>query len=172
MDGAPAGGEWTPAGRFVFAGDLSGSGSKDAPDLESFYVAHLASTWGALGVDVSHANHHARKTSSGPSYTASLAPKDGQLRNVLAGINEGYSGLPFTGVASPSKDALATWCDGNHLGGGNFWVTNVAPFGSSNAQLINAQANVVVQTIQQGLGYRIQTRGTPMTLKSFVSVRH
>lgn len=157
--------------RYVFAGDLTGSGSSDAPDLESFYVTHLGSNWGALGTDIAHANHHARKTSNGPSYTASLAPKDGLTRNVIAGINAGYTGLPFTGVASPSKDALASWCDGNHLGTGNFWVTNVAPFGSSNAQLINSKSNVVFQTLQAGAGYRIQTT-TPLQSKTFASVRH
>lgn len=158
--------------RYIFAGDLTGSGSSDAPDLESFYVTHLGSNWGPLGIDVAHANHHARKTSNGPTYTASLAPRDGLTRNVIAGINPGYTGLPFTGVASPSKDALASWCDGNHLGGGHFWVTQVAPFSSSNAQLINAKSTVVLQTIQNGLGYRIQSSAAPVTSKSYPSVRH
>ncbi len=157
--------------RYVFAGDLPGSGSKDAPDLESFVVAHAGATWAGLGADVSHANHHARKTSSGPNYTASLAPKDGRARNVIAGINAGYTGLPFTGVASPSKDALESWCNDNHLGGGTFWVTNVAPFSSEVSQLVVAKSNVVLQTIQGGLGYRIQTTGAPMVSRAFESVR-
>lgn len=157
--------------RFVFAGDLTGSGSSDAPDLESFYVTQLGANWGARGTDIAHANHHARKTSNGPNYTASLAPKDGRSRNVIAGINAGYTGLPGTGVASPSRDALAWWCDGNRLVGGNFWVTNTAPFGSSNAQLIDAKSNVLFQTIQGGLGYRVQTSAVPLISKSYPSVR-
>jgi len=158
--------------RYVFAGDLPGSGSKDAPDLESFVIVHAAAAnWATLGVDVSHANHHARKTSSGPAYTASLAPKDGKARNVIAGINAAYIGAPFTGVASPSKDALESWCSDNHLGGGQFWVTNVAAFSSTVPELVVAKSNVVLQTIQAGMGYRIQTTGTPMVSKAFASVR-
>ncbi len=156
--------------RFVFAGDMSGAGSSDAPDIESFMVAHAGKSWAPLGADVSHANHHARKTSSGPNYVASLAPKDGQQRNVTAGINEAYTGLP--GTASPSSDALAAWLGDNRLAGGNFWVTGTAILNvGSDPAMINAKSAVTYQTIQGGLGYRLQTAAS-LTTKSFISVRH
>ena len=85
--------------RFLFAGDLSGSGQSTEPDLESFLVNSAPEAFGTLGIDVTHANHHARKTSSNMTYVQAAAPDDGRARSVIAGINTAY-------VNSPHQETL------------------------------------------------------------------
>jgi len=115
-------------------------------------------------VDVSHAHHHARHTSSNPTWVAAQAPKDGRSRNVVAGINSGY-------IRSPYADVMANWADGDRLGAGFFWVTQVAALSGSHARLKNAEGKVIVQTIQGGRGYRVQAAGAKLFSVAYPSVR-
>ncbi len=136
--------------RYHFAGDMTGTGQTTEPDVESALVSKSAAVYGALGVDVAHANHHARRTSSNTSFVAKLAPKDGRSRNVVAGINSAY-------LASPYTEVLTGWADGDRLGAGSFWITGSAIGGASHPKLVNAQGEIIVSTVQKGDGYWIQT---------------
>lgn len=149
--------------RYHFAGDLTGAGTAAEPDLETFVVTKAAQRYGSLGVDVTHVNHHARNTSSNAAFTAKLAPADGRPRNLVAGINGAYLG-------SPQAEPLTAWLDGNRLAGGSLWATEVATGGASHASLLDAKAQVIVQTVQGGAGYRVQAaRATPLS-QAFRSV--
>lgn len=140
--------------RLLFAGDLSGSGAAGEPDVESFVMQSHASTFGSLGVDVAHANHHARKTSSNLNWVQTAAPLDGRSRNVIAGINTAY-------VNSPHQEVLDAWLMGGRLGAGRFVVTKRAPAAGTSPLLIDANGRVVVQTVQQGDGYWLQSAAWP-----------
>jgi hypothetical protein len=140
--------------RFLFAGDLSGSGASTEPDVESFVVTNNAALFAPLGVDVAHANHHARKTSSNPTWVGTAAPSDGRARNVIAGINTAY-------VNSPHQETLDAWLTGNRLGAGRFVVTTRAPAAGTSPLLVDAGGRVVFQTIQGGDGYWLQSRPFP-----------
>jgi hypothetical protein len=148
--------------RYHFAGDLTGSGEPTEPDLESF----LVDTWpyGALGVDVVHAHHHGRRTSSNSRFADGLAPRDGRSRNVVAGINNAY-------VGSPHSEVLSVWLDGNRLADGWFWVPTTAASGSSHTRLIDADGAVIIQTLQGGHGYRVQAAGSTLRSHAFPSLR-
>lgn len=140
--------------RFLFAGDLSGSGLPTEPDLESFLVNSQPQVFGALGIDVTHANHHARKTSSNSNYVQAAAPNDGRTRSVVAGINEAY-------VNSPHQETLDAWTAGGRLGAGRLFVTKRALAGANGAGLVDVNGRVVVQTVEQGGGYWVQGQATP-----------
>lgn len=135
--------------RFLFAGDLSGSGQSTEPDLESFLVNSAPGVFSTLGIDVTHANHHARKTSSNMNYVQAAAPNDGRARSVIAGINTAY-------VNSPHQETLDAWTQGGRLGGGRFFVTRRAPAAGTSPQLVDVGGRVVVQTVQGGDGYWVQ----------------
>lgn len=151
--------------RYHWGGDLTGSGAATEPDVES----HLASVaggafYGALGVDVVHAHHHARRTSNNATFVELTAPLDGRSRNVIGGINGGH-------IGSPHGEVLARFGDDNRLGDGYFWITMSASGGDTHPTLIDADANVVLQTRGRGAGYRIQAaRATPLS-HSYASVR-
>jgi hypothetical protein len=149
--------------RYHFAGDLTGAGTTAEPDVESFIVTKAAAKYGALGIDVTHVNHHARNTSSNATFTAKLAPADGRTRNLVAGINGAY-------VGSPQVEVLTSWLDNNHLSGGLLWATEVATGGATHAALLDAKAPVIVQTIQGGAGYRIQAARATPTSRAYRSV--
>ncbi len=145
--------------RYHFGGDLTGSGKPGEPDVESA----LAQTSGprfwagpggkALGVDVVHAHHHARKTSSNATFVAAVAPKDGLGRNVVAGINSAYLG-------SPNDAVVARFASGGRLGAGHFWVTKTTVGGmDASDDLIVADGEVRVRTFAKGAGYRVQAWG-------------
>ncbi|MBL8937386.1 MAG: MBL fold metallo-hydrolase [Archangium sp.] len=140
--------------RFLFAGDLSGSGASTEPDVESFIISSNAATLGALGVDVAHANHHARKTSSNMNWVQAAAPVDGKARNVIAGINTAY-------VNSPHQETLDAWLTGNRLGDGRFVVTKRAPAAGTSPLLVDVNGRLVFQTVQGGDGYWLQARAFP-----------
>ncbi|MEW5851251.1 MAG: MBL fold metallo-hydrolase [Myxococcota bacterium] len=151
--------------RYFFAGDLTGSGASGEPDVESPLVGAAQDVFfGVLGADVIHASHHARKTSSNVTLVAALAPSDGKSRNVLAGINEIY-------VGSPHDEVVRAWADGARLGSGMIWVTDRAPGGATHAALVEADGDVVVQTVQGGRGYRVQAAGGALRSQAFESVR-
>lgn len=140
--------------RLLLAGDLSGSGAPTEPDLESFVVNSAPDAFGPLGIDVTHANHHARKTSSNAHWVAAAAPADGRARNVIAGINAAY-------VNSPHQETLDAWTGGDRLGAGRFVVTARAPAGGTSPFLVDAAGRVVLQTIQGGDGYWLEAAATP-----------
>lgn len=140
--------------RLLFAGDLSGSGAAGEPDVESFVARRQAASLGALGVDVAHANHHARKTSSNATWVQAAAPVDGRGRNVIAGINTAY-------VNSPHQETLDAWLSGGRLGGGRFVVTKRAPAAGTSPLLVDVNGRVTVQTVQQGDGYWLEGAAWP-----------
>jgi hypothetical protein len=152
--------------RYHFGGDMTGSGADDTePDVESHLVATAGSSfYGALGVDVVHVHHHARRTSSNATFVDAMAPKDGRARNAIAGINAAH-------INSPHQETLDAWGDDNRLGGGRIWATTVTATGGSHAQLVNADGPVILQTIQAGRGYRVQAAGDTLFSLAFPSLR-
>ncbi len=137
--------------RFLLAGDLSGSGASTEPDLETFVVNSAPQLFTGGGLDVTHANHHARKTSSNAAWVSAAAPNDGRARNVIAGINDAY-------VNSPHQETLDAWTQGGRLAGGRVVVTKRAPLGGTAAELFDANGRVVLQTVQAGDGYWLEGR--------------
>ncbi|MBL8912691.1 MAG: MBL fold metallo-hydrolase [Archangium sp.] len=133
--------------RFLLAGDLSGSGQPTEPDLESFVVNSAPDVFANGGIDVTHANHHARKTSSNANWVNATAPSDGKTRNVLAGINAAY-------VNSPHQETLDAWTNGARLGpGGRLVVTHRAPLGGTGTALLDVNGRATLQTVERGGGY-------------------
>ncbi len=67
--------------RMLLTGDLTGGGD-GTDDVESFYANRLAavSDIDARGVDVLHAGHHGRKTSTNATWLARLFPSSGHAR--------------------------------------------------------------------------------------------
>ena len=150
--------------RMHFGGDLTGSGETGVPDVETFLVGSLgADVYGARGVDVVHVHHHARDTSSNAAFVALTAPLDGRARNLVAGISPAYLGSPYAAV-------LARWLDGDRLAGGRFWVPEVAAGGASADALVVAGGPVILQTLQAGLGYRVQAAGATLSSAAYPSV--
>lgn len=151
--------------RYHWGGDMTGSGEETEPDVESHLVRVAGETfYGALGMDVTHAHHHVRRTSSNATFVDAMAPSDGLSRNVIGGINGGH-------VGSPHGDVLMRWGDGGRLGEGRIWVTMTATAGDDHAVLVDADADVTLQTLGGGSHYRIQaSRATPLSL-TFESVR-
>ena len=151
--------------RYHWGGDMTGSGEPTEPDVESHLVRVSGDAfYGALGMDVTHAHHHVRRTSSNAVFVDAMAPNDGRSRNVIGGINAGH-------VGSPHGDVLMRWGDGARLGEGRIWVTMTATAGDDHAALVDADADVTLQTLAGGSHYRIQaSRATPLSL-TFESVR-
>lgn len=150
--------------RYHFGGDLHGRAS-DGPDTESHLVAIAGPAYyDSLGVDVIHAHHHARRTSSNATFVGAAAPADGRSRNVVAGINAAHLGSPF-------PEVLEAWGGGGRLADGGIWVTEVTAGGATSDELVIADGPVIVQTIQAGLGYRVQAAGLALTSRAFRSVR-
>jgi len=151
--------------RYHWGGDLTGSGDAGEPDVESHLAAAAGDAWyGALGMDVVHAHHHMRQTSSNPTFVLLTAPSDGRSRNVVGGINGAYLGSPYASV-------LAAWGDGGRLGAGRMWITDAAAGGATHVALVDSGATVIVQTLAHGRGYRVQAaRATPES-RAFATVR-
>lgn len=137
--------------RMLFAGDLTGGGS-DTDDVESFYAARLSRVGvDASGVDVLHAGHHGRNTSSNATWVGALLPADGRSRNALTGISTAH-------LASPHAEVLANLLDGGRLSDGRFWTTTVATGGATAPGLESAQGGMVVlATLEGGAAYAIQS---------------
>jgi hypothetical protein len=150
--------------RYHLGGDLTGAGTADTPDIETHLVRTAGPRFYApLGVDVVHAHHHARRTSSNATLASALAPRDGRSRNVVAGINAAYLG-------SPHPEVLAAWLDGGRLGAGFFWVTARAG-SASHPRLLDAAGPVIIQTLAGGRGYRMQAPDALMFSRAFASLR-
>lgn len=151
--------------RYHWGGDLTGSGDPGEPDVETHLVTHAESTfYGALGMDVTHAHHHVRATSSNATFVAMAAPLDGLSRNVVGGVNEVY-------VLSPYPEVLARWADGARLGSGRMWLTDVAAGGGTHASLLVSGAAVIVQTTGGGTGYWVQAASASPITAGFPTLR-
>lgn len=153
--------------RMLFAGDLTGGGS-DTDDVESFYAARLSEVGvDPAGVDVLHAGHHGRNTSSNPTWIGALLPADGRSRNALTGISTAH-------LASPHAEVLTNLLDGNRLGEGRFWVTTIATGGATAAGVESADGGrVVLATLDGGAAYAIQSiskDGAVLSSRAFPSV--
>jgi len=136
---------------YTFGGDLNGPGGADGPDMEGHVVATSgARVLGSLGADVVHAHHHARETSNGPAFVDWAAPDDGLTRSVIAGINEGY-------IGSPQGAVLDAFLLDDRLAGGRFWITESAS-GALPDDVVNADGDIIIRTVQSGRGYWIQAR--------------
>lgn len=150
--------------RYHFGGDLHGRAS-DGPDVESHLVATSGPAfYGDLGVDVIHAHHHARGSSSNATFVEAMAPVDGLARNVIAGINERHLGSPF-------QETLDAWSSSNRLGEGKIWITTNTVGGGTSPALIEAKGSLIIQTIQEGRGYWMQAVGASVTSRAYESVR-
>ncbi|MBX7192060.1 MAG: MBL fold metallo-hydrolase [Sandaracinaceae bacterium] len=151
--------------RYHWGGDLTGSGDPGQPDVES-HLATIAGAayYGPLGMDVIHAHHHVRRTSSNATFVDLTAPMDGRDRNVIGGVNGAYLGSPYAEV-------LGRWADGARLGEGGIWLTDSATGGASHASLVVAGAAVIVQTTGGGTGYWVQAASDTPTTRGFRTVR-
>lgn len=154
--------------RYHFGGDLTGSGDPGEPDIESPWANRVApALYGPDGVDITHVHHHARRTSSNANLVTALCPLDGRARNVIAGINAVY-------VGSPYAEVLDAFTMGGRLGGGAFWVTEVAT-GSANPaaypDLVVSDGEVIVQTFGGGAGYWVQAAGPSLAARAFTALR-
>lgn len=134
--------------RMLLNGDLTGGGS-DTDDVESFYAPRLAEV-PAAGVDVLHAGHHGRNTSTNATWVARLLPSDGRSRNAVMGISTAHLG-------SPHAEVLSNLLDGDRLGEGRAWATRVATGGATAPGLVHAGGGlVVVATAEGGAAYFVQ----------------
>ena len=156
--------------RLLFGGDLTGGGN-GTDDVEGFYAdrLHLVSDIDELGVDVLHAGHHGRKTSSSPTWLDRLLPNDGLDRNGETGISSAHGG-------SPEFEVLEGFLSNNRLGDGRFWVTTVAPGGATHSDLVDAQGGLIlVSTLGGGTSYIIQAmakNGKILETRTYHTVRH
>lgn len=151
--------------RYHWGGDLTGSGEPGEPDVESHLALHAEDAfYGPLGMDVIHAHHHVRGTSSNSTFVELTAPMDGRSRNVVGGVNGAY-------ILSPYAEVLARWGDGARLGTGNVWLTDVATGGGSHTTLVVSGAAVIAQTTGGGTGYWMQAASDPPVTRGFGTVR-
>ncbi len=155
--------------RLLFAGDLTGGGS-DTDPVEGFYTDKLGGVTDIdeLGVDILHAGHHGRNTSSSSEWIDRLLPKDGKSRNMVIGVSTAH-------LNSPHKEPLDTTLNENRLNSGNAWTTTVTTGGATHSELINAfGGNILILTEQNGKIYHVQavdTSGNILITKSFYSVK-
>ncbi len=140
--------------RFIFAGDLTGSGKPHEPDMESFVVNSMPEVFGTEGFDVIHASHHVRDTSSYPTWVEACAPADGKTRVVIGGINSAR-------LDSPQKPAIDAWTAGGRLGEGKLFITHRSVFGATGPGMVDVNGRIVVQTIEHGGGYWAQDLAVP-----------
>ena len=155
--------------RMLFAGDLTGGGS-DTDPVEAFYAERLeaATDLDDRGVDVLHAGHHGRDTSSSAVWVDALLPADGLSRNAVMGISEAH-------VNSPHAEVLETLLDGGRLTEGRGWATTVSLGGATHGDLIDAEGgSIVIATMDGGDTYAVQAIGTDgvvLESRAFHSVR-
>jgi competence protein ComEC len=151
--------------RMLVAGDLTGGGS-DTDDLESFYASRLDAI-GARGVDVLHAGHHGRNTSTNAAWADRLLPNDGQNRNAIMGISTAH-------LDSPHDEVLAVLFAADRLRDGRAWTTKVSVGGASGDDLVDADGgHILIATLDGGNAYAIQAvaeDGTLIESRAFASV--
>lgn len=150
--------------QMLLAGDLTGGGSV-TDDVESFFASRLPVD--ARGVDVLHASHHGRNTSSNATWVDKLLPSDKRSRNAVMGVSTAH-------VGSPHAEVLTHLLSGGRLGAGNAWTTRVAATGATAAGLIDAGGGrILVATLEGGAAYAVQALkadGSIVTTKTFRSV--
>jgi len=137
--------------RLLFAGDLTGGGS-DTDAVEGFYAERFSqySEIGPLGVDVLHAGHHGRDTSSSLPWVNALLPIDGRSRNVVIGISTAH-------LDSPHTEPIANLLDSQRLTDGFAWTTDITIAGSTHPRLLNANGGqVLIKTTNSGSAYTVQ----------------
>lgn len=141
--------------RMLVAGDLTGGGS-DTDPAEGFYAPRLAqvSDLDARGLDVLHAGHHGRDTSTSAVWADTLLPNDGRDRNVVMGVSQAH-------LRSPYQEVLDTLFTGNRLREGYAWTTRVATLGKTHARLLDADGgHILLRTHSGGQGYYVQALST------------
>jgi hypothetical protein len=147
--------------RMLLAGDLTGGGS-DTNDLESFYASRFDARIDERGVDVLHAGHHGRDTSTNTTWVARLLPDDGRSRNAIMGVSTAHLG-------SPHDVVLANLLDGERLGDGRAWTTTVSAGGATHAGLVDAGGGrIVIATIEGGAAYVVQALDGATVIESRV----
>ncbi|MCC7537841.1 MAG: MBL fold metallo-hydrolase [Deltaproteobacteria bacterium] len=137
--------------RFLLNGDLTGGGS-DTDGVEGFYVPRLprATDLDARGVDVLHAGHHGRNTSTSMPWADALLPHDGLSRSVVMGVSSAH-------VRSPHREVLDVVLGGGRLGAGRAWTTTIATLGATDPGLVDAGGGqLVVATREGGRSYVVQ----------------
>ncbi len=150
--------------RMLFTGDLTGGGS-DTDDVESFFAErlHRVSDLDDRGVDVLHAGHHGRDTSTNATWVSRLLPGDGRSRNAVMGISTAHLRSPHQVVLSRLEDA------------GLIWTTRVATGGATSPGLVDADGGrVVVGTREEGRYYVMQAideEGNLLDSRVFHSIR-
>ena len=134
--------------QLVFAGDLTGGGS-DTDPVEAFVAARLPAHIRNVGVDIMHASHHGRETSSSAAWLDVLLPRDGRDRHVVMGVSTAHVGSPHAAV-------VAALVDGR-LSDGAIYTTRVALGGTSGNGVVDAQGGTIrVRTENGGAGYLLQ----------------
>lgn len=154
--------------RMLVAGDLTGGGS-DTDAIEGFYASRVSLGGDeARGVDVLHAGHHGRNTSSSGAWMARMVPNDGRSRNVVMGISTAH-------LRSPHAEVLTEVFSGDRLRRGFAWTTQVATGGATHASLLDADGGrVLIATQNHGATYVMQTvsrSGAVVRSEAYVSVR-
>lgn len=154
--------------RMLLAGDLTGGGSV-TDDVESFYAARLGAAAGldTRGVDVLHASHHGRNTSSNATWVDRLLPNDGRSRNAVMGVSTAHLG-------SPHAEVLMTLLGSGRLASGSAWTTRIAATGATAPGLVDASGGrILLATMEGGSAYAIQAvraDGTVIESRAFRSV--
>ena len=155
--------------RLFFAGDLTGGGSSTDP-VEQFYAGNIVfvSDAGSHGVDVLHAGHHGRDTSTSSLWLGALLRADGPSRNMVMGISAAH-------INSPHQETLTNTLANNRLAEGRIWTTTVSTGGATDPLLINANGgSILIRTAEQGKIYHIQAisdNGTIVETRSYYSAK-
>jgi len=102
-----------------------------------------------VGVDIMHASHHGRDSSSSAAWLDVLLPRDGRDRHVVMGVSTAHVGSPHAAV-------VAALVDGR-LSDGAIYTTRVALGGTSGNGVVDAQGGTIrVRTENGGAGYLLQ----------------
>ena len=141
---------------YVFAGDLTGAGAKEVPDVEGFIAARSAGIvdggGGAAlipqgGLDVAKLSHHGLKSATQQPWADWLFPADGEDRNAVvggSGISTGYS---------PSGNVLDRL--GPRVGTGYIWVTHPGLLAGTHLRRRDANGAVVIEVTDSGDQYQL-----------------
>jgi len=144
---------------YVFAGDLSGAGDKDVPDVEAFIAARASGIVDGAGgplliptgsADVVELSHHGLKSATQQAWVDWLFPDDGRSRNAVvggSGVSTGYS---------PSGKVLDRL--GPRLDTGYVWVTHPGLLAGLHDRRRDADGAVVVRVSEGGAQYQVFAR--------------
>jgi len=141
---------------YVFAGDLTGAGDKEVPDVEGFIAARAGGIVDGAGgqalipagaLDVAKLSHHGLKSATQQAWVDWLLPDDGHSRNAVvggSGISTGYS---------PSGDVLDRL--GPRVGTGYVWITHPGLLAGTHDRRRDANGAVVVKVTDSGDQYEL-----------------